>query len=410
MPTICSPPSSVDRASLPEIDDATAPAGSADAARRRAHRPCGRHAVAVGTGDDFANAIGAGVVEPGIVSCNLGTGEAVGAVSDDLLIDADGLVETHGYLGDRFFISNPGWLSGGAVAWFLATFGVDDAGARCRRWRRHAPAGCDGLLFLPALSGAMAPRWVAGARGAFYGLTAEPRRAACARALLEGCAFAMRDVVDRLDAMGVAHGSHPAHRRRRAEAGSGRRSAPTWRERPVEYGPAARRRSAWGGNPRRGRGGSGRKRRRGGERGRRRIPDLRARPGQRRGLPSDAHARYRRLFESLTPMFEGRPTDMSGSRRDAERHDVIRVFRPLVGIQHRGPPQGAGRALRHRRYADRKRPAACKSLLGARAAQGGRLYRRAGHRPAGRLVRSHRAPMAGGRRGGGERRILFPLR
>jgi xylulokinase len=61
-----------------------------------------------------------------------------------------------------------------------------------------ARPGCDDLLFLPALSGAMAPRWEPGARGAFYGLTAAHGQAECARAVLEGCAFAMRDVVDRL--------------------------------------------------------------------------------------------------------------------------------------------------------------------------------------------------------------------
>ena len=53
-------------------------------------------------------------------------------------------------------------------------------------------------------AGAMAPRWEPGARGAFYGLTAAHGKADCARALLEGCAFAMRDVVDRMQAMGIA--------------------------------------------------------------------------------------------------------------------------------------------------------------------------------------------------------------
>ena len=50
----------------------------------------------------------------------------------------------------------------------------------------------------------MAPRWEPQARGAFYGLTASHGKTACARALLEGCAFAMRDVVDRMHAMGIA--------------------------------------------------------------------------------------------------------------------------------------------------------------------------------------------------------------
>ena len=65
------------------------------------------------------------------------------------------------------------------------------------------PPGADGLTFIPALTGAMAPVWNAPARGCFYGLTPSTRAPHMARALLEGCAFAMRDVADRLKEMGA---------------------------------------------------------------------------------------------------------------------------------------------------------------------------------------------------------------
>ena len=164
-PKTCSTLFEIDRKQLPEIDDATATAGALSGAGAsltglRAGTP-----VAVGTGDDFANPIGAGVVAPGVVACNLGTAEVVGAVSDGLRIDGEGLVETHGFLGDRFLISNPGWLSGGAVTWFLSTFGVSTP-AELSALAGQAPPGCDGLTFLPALSGAMAPRWEPRARAA----------------------------------------------------------------------------------------------------------------------------------------------------------------------------------------------------------------------------------------------------
>ena len=57
------------------------------------------------------------------------------------------------------------------------------------------------------MSGAMAPEWIAAARGCFYGLTAAHGSGHLARAVLEGCAFAMRDVLERLQEMGVAIGS-----------------------------------------------------------------------------------------------------------------------------------------------------------------------------------------------------------
>ena len=195
----------IDADKLPGIDDASAVAGALTAAGAElTGLPVGTP-LAVGTGDDFSAAIGAGVVVPGVVTCNLGTAEVVGAVSDTLRLDTGGLVETHGFLDDRYFVSNPGWLSGGAVTWFLSTFGVDSPGAMSEL-AATVVAGSDDLLFLPALSGAMAPRWIAEARGAFYGLTSFHGKAACARAVLEGCAFAMRDVVGQLDELGIATG------------------------------------------------------------------------------------------------------------------------------------------------------------------------------------------------------------
>jgi len=158
--------------------------------------------VAVGTGDDFATPLGAGLVRPGAIACVLGTAEVVGALSDTLVLDARGLLETHGYANARFFVENPGWLSGGALAWLadlLGTAGFDELDALADQ----APPGADGVTFLPALSGAMAPEWIATARGCFHGLAPAHGRAHLARAVFEGCAFAMRDVVERLHELGV---------------------------------------------------------------------------------------------------------------------------------------------------------------------------------------------------------------
>jgi xylulokinase len=162
--------------------------------------------VAVGTGDDFSNPLGAGLVAPGKLSSALGTAEVVGALHDAPAIDRLSLVETHGYPGGRFFIENPGWLAGGALAWFVETFRLRDV-KELDALALTAPAGSAGVTFLPALSGAMAPQWIASARGCFYGLSAAHGTAHLARAVLEGCAFAMRDVLERLLEMGVAIGA-----------------------------------------------------------------------------------------------------------------------------------------------------------------------------------------------------------
>ena len=188
---------------LPEIDQAHAVAGPLSSLGARLTGLPEGIPVAVGTGDDFSNVLGAGAVEPGRVVCALGTAEVVGGVARSPIVDAAGLVETHPFAGSAFFVENPGWLSGGALTWFAKTFrlgGVDELDTLAAA----APPGSDGVTFIPALSGAMAPEWISTARGAYYGLTAAHDARHMARATLEGCAFAMRDVVDRLADLGVA--------------------------------------------------------------------------------------------------------------------------------------------------------------------------------------------------------------
>jgi xylulokinase len=219
----------IDPAMLPEIRPAHAIAGALTAAGAalvglRAGIP-----VAVGTGDDFATPLGAGVVAPGIVACTIGTAEVVGALHGDAVVDGwpsgslpgDGaagavvpadersrrfagpLVETHAYPAGGWFVENPGWMSGGALTWLGALLGEPDPAALDALAAPIAP-GADGVAFLPALAGAMTPVWDAGARGAFAGLTAAHGRGHVVRAVLEAMAFAERDVIDRLAGLGVA--------------------------------------------------------------------------------------------------------------------------------------------------------------------------------------------------------------
>src|SRR5918994_921449 len=144
---------------LPAIADASDLAGTLHRQGAALAGPPGGTPVAVGTGDDFSNPLGAGLVEPGKLACALGTAEVVGALHDRATIDRRGLVETHGYAGGRFFIENPGWLAGGALAWFIETFRLGDA-RELDGLAATVPAGAGGVTFLPAMSGAMAPEWI----------------------------------------------------------------------------------------------------------------------------------------------------------------------------------------------------------------------------------------------------------
>ncbi len=163
-------------------------------------------AVVVGTGDEHAASVGAGAIEPGVVVDVTGTAEPVTTVADEPVRDRLGVVETHGHaVPGTWLIENPGFVSGGSTLWLsTGLLGVPQADVFALA--REAPPASDGVLFLPALSGSTAPRWNDAMRGAFLGLAMNHTSAHIARAVLEGCAFALRDIVDRLDALHLGHG------------------------------------------------------------------------------------------------------------------------------------------------------------------------------------------------------------
>ena len=162
--------------------------------------------IVVGTGDEHGAALGAGGIGPGIVIDITGTAEPVCVAATTPIIDETGLVETHGHADPRvWLVENPGFVSGGSVSWFVDAFGGGRTAAQLDAEAAAATGpGSDGVTFLPTLSGSTAPRWNDRARGVYAGMSLNHGRAHLFRALLEGCSFALRDIVDRLDEMGLA--------------------------------------------------------------------------------------------------------------------------------------------------------------------------------------------------------------
>jgi xylulokinase len=81
--------------------------------------------------------------------------------------------------------------------------GGGDGYEEMNRLAERVPAGSGGLVFLPWMGGAMAPRWEAEARGGWYGLTPAHGRGHMVRSMLEGSAYAFRDVVEAIQAAGL---------------------------------------------------------------------------------------------------------------------------------------------------------------------------------------------------------------
>src|SRR5436305_4319475 len=143
----------------------------------------------------------------------MGTAEPICPATTAPALDPDGVTGLHPHAdADGWLLENPGWLSGGAYRWFRDELGSVEAARAAATGgdvyellndlAAGAPAGADGVLWVPALAGATAPEWNADARAGWFGLTAAHGRAHLARALLEGNAFALRDVLEAIRAAG----------------------------------------------------------------------------------------------------------------------------------------------------------------------------------------------------------------
>jgi xylulokinase len=202
------------REMLPELAPGTQAVGTISAAFAEATGLSPGTVVAVGCGDEMAATLGAGVFSPGEVCDVVGTAEPVCAASSEPREDPTMLVECHPHADpDAWLLENPGFVSGGNLRWWRDQFaplerraeaeGGGDAYELLTRDAADIPPGSEGVLFLPCMQGAMAPEWNGSARGVFYGLTLAHSRAHMTRALLEGSAYALRDILDAMRNAGL---------------------------------------------------------------------------------------------------------------------------------------------------------------------------------------------------------------
>src|SRR5688572_12174142 len=160
--------------------------------------------VMVGCGDEHAACLGAGVTQPGIVGDIAGTAEPVCVASTDVAFDPTRLVETHCHADpDLWLLENPGFVSGGNYRWLRDQFAQGETYAALDSEAARVPPGAEGLTFLPSLMGAMAPTWNDAARGTYAGFTLAHTRGHFVRALLEGSAYAVRDITTQMQAAGM---------------------------------------------------------------------------------------------------------------------------------------------------------------------------------------------------------------
>jgi xylulokinase len=192
----------VSRDVLPAIFESAAVTGTIQARAAAATGLKAGTPVVGGAGDQAASAVGNGIVQPGIVSCTIGTSGVVFGHLKEPAYDPQGRVHTfcHAVRG-AWHTMGVTQGAGLSLQWFRNQFApgtsYDDL-----TWEA-AGAEAEGLYWLPYLMGERTPHLDALARGGWIGVTAKHTRADLIRALIEGVSFSLKDCLDIVSTLGV---------------------------------------------------------------------------------------------------------------------------------------------------------------------------------------------------------------
>jgi xylulokinase len=180
--------------------------------------------VVAGGGDQAANAVGTGVIDPGTVTLSLGTSGVVFAATESPVFEPEGRVHAfcHAVPG-RWHLMGVMLSAAGSLRWYRDTIAPEAGFPSLDTEAGNVPPGSEGLLFLPYLTGERTPHPDPLARGAFVGLTVRHGRAHLTRSVLEGVAFGLADSLDLMRRAGVAEVSQ-------VRASGGGINSPLWRQ------------------------------------------------------------------------------------------------------------------------------------------------------------------------------------
>jgi sugar (pentulose or hexulose) kinase len=169
--------------------------------------------ASTGALDQACGAIGVGNIAPGIFSENTGAALAICATVKTPVLDPNNQMPCH-YHGVPGIYMLHTFTSGGIVLrWFRDEFAQlersvsqasgQDAYDLLGLEASRVPPGCEGLVMLPHLQGAMAPEANPRARGVFYGFTLRHGRNHFTRAIMEAVGYIVRRNIQVIESLGV---------------------------------------------------------------------------------------------------------------------------------------------------------------------------------------------------------------
>ncbi len=185
---------------LPDIYDCHQVVGTVnEKASKATGLPVGIPVVAGGL-DAACGTLGAGVIADRQTQEQGGQAGGMSICSSEYIADKRLILSNHVVPG-KWLLQGGTVGGGGALRWFEKEFGEEErqkaAASGTSSFEELStiadaiPAGSEGVIFLPYMSGERSPIWEPKAKGVYYGLDYAKSRAHMARATMEGVAFSL---------------------------------------------------------------------------------------------------------------------------------------------------------------------------------------------------------------------------
>lgn len=177
--------------------------------------------VVHGGADQVMQALGNGILEPGVASVTIGTGGQVLSLLTEPRYDPGLSSHTFNYLArGQWYFMGATLCAGLSLRWLrdhvLSGLSYGDMAALAA----EVPPGSEGLVYLPYLLGERTPHMDPGARGMFFGLSMKHERGHLIRAAMEGVVYSLKECFAVLEALGI--------RVREVVASGGGSGSPLW--------------------------------------------------------------------------------------------------------------------------------------------------------------------------------------
>jgi xylulokinase len=169
--------------------------------------------VSTGVLDQAAGAIGVGNITPGTFSENTGAALAICATLQKPIFDTQARMPIHYHGIPDTYMAHTFTTGGMVLRWYRDQFCKEEMSIATKKGLdaydiigkevAKVPPGCEGLVMLPHLQGAMAPEANPKAKGVFYGFTLKHTKPYFARAIMEAIACIVRRNIDVLEELRI---------------------------------------------------------------------------------------------------------------------------------------------------------------------------------------------------------------